>query len=346
MVNYRIVSSTSNDGDYNEPRNHSLSHLSIPEEDEHEADHEDGQDSWDARKRTKRAGLMFSRQMGTDGAWTSERTIHQLGSGLSGQRKRVREVQPIVREEELEETDREGTPDVDEDPNEIKKRKQGLLLSAAVIPGALKGNSFLQQLERVAAEKKEEQEKGLVGGLRRSGSSRLFSAAKNPFDDEKTGTGTGTAGKFNDRAKLGKGRLLLFGDDMSGRSEDKREHEREERRLPSPPGLIDFSSASLSKPSFPLPPSFPTFASDLKNPFLDSRADQPEPGPSRLASSSSPSSTSALLGKNLFKKIWKKPVSGGEDDPFADKPGDLEMMRERQKNFVRGKERPVMEFTL
>lgn len=360
-VNYRIVSDASDSRDQQ-----SLQFSAIQEEEEGESqqDHEEPQNggvregpSWTASDegpvpigeigRTRRTGLMFVRQMGTDGVWHAEGSGHQFGSGLSGKRKAQMQAlssrptdpcpqQPSQEEGGLVDTDREGTPDPEENPNDLKKKSGHILLSAPTIPGMRKGNSFLQQLEAVAEEKKrEEQERVAESLLPRTNSLRHEGAERNPFDDG------AIMSKPARRPLTIKGRMLSFGED----SETSDDEEFGGRRLPSPAGMINFtstkpslsrSSSSLSAPPFSLKPPCP-----IGNPFNEPDAPSfrlPEAGPS------SPTPSPVLGGRN--KRVWRRPISGGEDDPFAERPGDLERMKERQRRFVRRPEGSVMEFTL
>ena len=252
-------------------------------------------------------------------------------------------------------TDREGTPE-----NKVGKLGSSVLLSAAPIPGMRKGNSFLQQLEAVAAEKKREEEAqqqerqrqqmafnlrpATASSSKKTGASVFGGdAGVNPFDDDEPVAIRRPTGM--------KGRLLSFGEPQPFSSDEEDDGDVRPvgigRRLPSPAGMINFKSTkpSLSRsgtstvhePSFSLKPP-----AAFGNPFED-HAD----APSRQEPEAGPSSPiSALMAGGSRKKTWTRPVAGGEDDPFAEKPGDLERMLERQKQFIRRPERPVMEFTL
>ena len=360
-VNYRIVSDASDSRD--QP---SLQFSSIQEEEEEESqqDHQTNRHnnvharpSWTASDegpvpigeigRTRRTGLMFVRQMGTDGVWHADGSGHQFGSGLSGKRKAQlqslssRPMDPYPQhlpqeEGDLIDTDREGTPDPHEDPNDLKKKSGHILLSAPAIPGMRKGNSFLQQLEAVAEEKqREEQERVAESLLPRTNSLRHGGVERNPFDEGEV------APKPARRPLTIKGRMLSFGED----SETSDDEEFGGRRLPSPAGMINFtstkpslsrSSSSLAAPPFSLRPPCA-----IGKPF-----DEPDAPSFRLpeAGPSSPTPSPVSGGRN--KRVWRRPVSGGEDDPFAERPGDLERMKERQRKFVRRPEGSVMEFTL
>jgi hypothetical protein len=325
-----------------------------------------------------RTSRMFARQIGPDGTWQVELPGHQTGSGLAG-RKRRKVVDGSVwvvggsdanqnesashtldeEDDGLVDTDREGTPE-----GKAGSLRSSVLLSAAPIPGMRKGNSFLQQLEAVAAEKKREEEEHQQQQHQQQ-RERLGKMSVNPFSARKMGTSLfgGDAGRnpFDDdddatvpviKRSMGmKGRLLSFGESrLQSSDEEDSDHEDRQnmgRRLPSPAGMINFKStkpslsrsgsAVLDVPEFALKPP-----AGFGNPFDDMApvtSRQPEAGPS------SPISTS-MAGGPRRKKTWTRPVSGGEDDPFAEKPGDLERMLERQRQFVRRPERPVMEFTL
>jgi hypothetical protein len=360
-VNYRIVSDASDSRD--QP---SLRFSSIQEEEEEESQQDVQQlrnggfqtgPSWTASDegpvpigeigRTRRTGLMFVRQMGTDGVWHADGSGHQFGSGLSGKRKAqmqslssrpmdVRPQEPSQEEGDLVDTDREGTPDPEEDPNDLKKKSGHILLSAPAIPGMRKGNSFLQQLEAVAEEKKrEEQERVAESLLPRTNPLRRDATEWNPFHDGEV------APKPARRPLTIKGRMLSFGDD----SETSDDEEFGGRRLPSPAGMINFTSTkpslSRSSSSYAAPPFSLKPPCVIGNPF-----DEPDAPSFRLpeAGPSSPTPSPASGGRN--KRVWRRPVAGGEDDPFAERPGDLERMKERQRKFVRRPEGSVMEFTL
>jgi hypothetical protein len=325
-----------------------------------------------------RTSRMFARQIGSDGSWQVELPGHQTGSGLAG-RKRRKVVDGSVwvvggsdanqnesashtldeEDDGLADTDREGTPE-----GKAGSLRSSVLLSAAPIPGMRKGNSFLQQLEAVAAEKKREEEEHQQQQHQRQ-PERLGKMSVNTFSARKTGTSLfgGDAGRnpFDDdddatvpvikRPTGMKGRLLSFGESRRQSSDEEGSDQEGRpnmgRRLPSPAGMINFKSTkpSLSRSGsavldvleFAIKPP-----AGLGNPFDDMApvtSRQPEAG------SSSPIST-LMAGGPRGKKTWTRPVSGGEDDPFAEKPGDLERMLERQRQFVRRPERPVMEFTL
>lgn len=313
-----------------------------------------------------RTSRMFARQIGVDGNWQVDVHGHHTGSGLAGKKRKevvlpegsfrvvgdgtIGQSREDEREDDLEATDREGTP---EDTG--KKLGSSVLLSAAPISGVRKGNSFLEMLAAVAADKEHEQEgntpkqrqRRQAEPITQASSSRkpgvsLFGgdAGRNPFDDDEP---------VLIRRPTGiKGRRLSFGEPQQFSSDDEEDElvRRDGgRRLPSPAGMINFKS---TKPS--LSRSGSSTLEALKppvmfgNPFhspmdlASSRGQQPEAGPS--------SPISALMSGGRGKKMWKRPISGGVDDPFAEKPGDLERMMERQKQFVRRPERPVMEFTL
>lgn len=340
--------------------------LSVQAEDHDQQDHHVEQDvvevTESAPGRTRRAGLMFSKRMGLDGVWYTESSAHQLGSGVSGKRCLATASSSVAGSPKSSSPDSVPTgssslagpsssrahhkqwlasvpEEEDEEEGEATIESSHSLLKAPCIPGVRKGNSFLQQLEAVAAGADD----------RTAKSSRQAIVAKSSTKDLSTATfwgpsATSTADKTipDEDDSEDEGRTL--------------KHVARGERLPSPVGLIDFTKALDNKTGpfnvvKPASKSTQTISTDCKNPF-DESSRSLSPPPIRQDLFSSPSaSTSAHASSSTStshrnKKKWPKPVSGGEDDPFAEKPGDFERMRQRQREFVKRDELPYMGFLL